>query len=58
MYPVLLKVFDREKTGFMSARDFRNVMTNLGESMTDIEADHIIKDADARGEGFININSK
>ena len=53
---VVLRVFDREKTGFMSARDFRNAMTSLGESMTDVEADHIVKDADRKGEGFININ--
>ena len=49
-------MFDREKTGFMSASDFRSIMTSLGESMTEGEADRMVKDADRKGEGLVNID--
>lgn len=52
----LLQVFDREKTGFMSSSDFRSIMTSLGESMSQGEADRMVKDADRKGEGLVNID--
>ena len=54
----MFQVFDREKTGFMSIGEFRNVMTTLGEDMTSNETDHMVKDADLKGEGFVNIDGR
>ena len=37
-----------------SAAELRYAMTNLGEKLTDAEADEMIKEADIDGDGFIN----
>ena len=34
--------------------DFRHVMTNLGEKLTDEEVEKMIKEADIDGDGQIN----
>merc|ERR1712039_602201 len=48
------KVFDRDGNGFISAAEFRHVMTNLGEKLTDEEVDEMIREADVDGDGQIN----
>lgn len=48
------RVFDKEGKGFISAAELRNVMTNLGEKLTDEEVDEMIRDADIDGDGQIN----
>jgi len=50
----LLKVFDRDGNGFISAAELRHVMTNLGEKLTDEEVDEMIREADVDGDGQIN----
>ena len=50
----LLKVFDRDGNGFISAVELRHVMTNLGEGLTDEEVDEMIREADVDGDGQIN----
>ena len=47
-------VFDRDGNGFISPAEFRYVMTNLGEKLTDEEFDQMIADADTDGDGQIN----
>ena len=49
-----MQVFDRSGTGFISAADLRAAMLALGESLTEEEADRMIKDADSNGDGFID----
>jgi len=44
------EVFDTEKTGKISVGEFRHVITNLGEKMTDAEADELIADANPSGD--------
>ena len=48
------KVFDRDGNGFISAAELRHVMTNLGEKLTDEEADAMVREADLDGDGQIN----
>ncbi|KAI9295191.1 calmodulin [Neoconidiobolus thromboides FSU 785] len=48
------KVFDKDGNGFISAAELRHVMTNLGEKLTDKEAEEMIREADVDGDGQIN----
>merc|ERR1712020_755243 len=48
------RVFDKEKTGFISAAELRHIMTNLGEKLSEEEADEMIKEADPDENGQIN----
>ncbi|XP_073290716.1 calmodulin-like [Primulina huaijiensis] len=50
------KVFDRDQDGFTSAVELRNVIMNLGERLTEEEAEHMIKEADLDGDGFVNFD--
>lgn len=45
------KVFDKDGSGKISAEELRQVMTNLGENLSNAEVDEIIKDADTNGDG-------
>ena len=50
-----LKVFDnKDGSGFISASELREVMTGLGEELTEMEVDEMIAEADVDGDGQIN----
>ncbi|KAF9606522.1 hypothetical protein IFM89_025895 [Coptis chinensis] len=48
------RVFDKDQNGFISANELRHVMISLGESLTDEEANQMIKEADLDGDGQVN----
>ncbi|CBI34166.3 hypothetical protein VitviT2T_021291 [Vitis vinifera] len=48
------KVFDKDQDGYISANELRNVMFNLGERLTDEEAEQMIREADLDGDGQVN----
>ena len=48
------RVFDKDGNGFISARELRHVMINLGEKLTDDEVDEMIREADTDGDGEVN----
>ena len=48
------KVFDKDGNGFITSQELRHVMTNLGEKITEKEADEMIKEADLDGDGRID----
>ena len=47
---------DKDGKGFISVADLRQMMSNLGEGMTDEEVDEMINDADVDGDGMVNYN--
>ena len=51
------RVFDRDGNGFVSAAELRQVMTTMGEKMTDEEVDEMIKEAELDGDGMLNYES-
>ncbi|GER55296.1 calmodulin [Striga asiatica] len=48
------EVFDRDQDGFISAIELRNVMLNLGERLSEEEAEQMIKEADFDGDGLVS----
>ena len=48
------RVFDKNGDGFISAAELRHIVTNLGDTMMDEEADDLINSADVDGDGMIN----
>ena len=47
-------MFDRDSNGYISASEFRYVLTTLGEKMSDTEVDELLTSADIDGDGQIN----
>ncbi|KAK6127796.1 hypothetical protein DH2020_038505 [Rehmannia glutinosa] len=45
---------DKDQNGFISAAELRQVMTNLGEKVTDEEVDEMIREADLDGDGQVS----
>ena len=45
---------DKDKNGFISSDELRNVMASLGENLTDDELDEMIKEADIDGDDRVN----
>ena len=52
------KVFDKDKDGFLSADEFRNIMTKMGEKFSNAEVDEMLKAADTNGDGQIDYMGK
>ena len=53
-YIEAFKTFDRDNSGLISAKNLVHVMASLGERITEDEAEEMIKEADADGDGTIN----
>jgi calmodulin len=47
-------VFDRDNSGTISAAELRNVLSSLGENLTDEQIDEMIRSADKDGNGSID----
>ena len=52
------KVFDKEKKGYITASELRHIMTNLGEKLSDDEADEMLMEADRDGDGQIDYEGR
>jgi len=48
------RVFDRDGNGYVTEKELRLIMMNLGEKLTDEEIDEMIQCADVDGDGQIN----
>ena len=48
-------MFDVDHNGFVSAQEIKQVMNQLGESISDEDAAAMVRDADIDGDGLINI---
>ncbi|TKV91686.1 hypothetical protein SEVIR_9G113600v4 [Setaria viridis] len=47
-------VIDKDGDGYISAAELRQVMTNLGEKVTDQEVKEMIREADTDGDGRVS----
>lgn len=47
------KVFDKDGDGFIIVEEFREIMGNMGEKMTEEEVDEMIQEVDMDGDGRI-----
>lgn len=52
------QVFDKDGDGFISAKELRQVMTNLGEKLTDSDVEDMFAEADVNGDGKIDYQGK
>ncbi|KAF9347859.1 hypothetical protein BGX34_002842 [Mortierella sp. NVP85] len=50
------KLFDRDCNGRITAAELCQVMAHLGEKLSDAEADKMIRESDADGDGQITYN--
>ena len=48
------KVFDKDGNGKISAAEFRHVVSNLGDKLTDEEVEEMIREADLDGDGEVD----
>ncbi|KAF9353989.1 hypothetical protein BGX26_008239 [Mortierella sp. AD094] len=48
------KVFDKEGNGFIPVGEFRYVLTNLGEKLSDAQVDELLKGVEVDKNGKIN----
>ena len=47
-------LFDKDGNGLITRDELRDVMTQLGEKMSEDDIDEMIEDADKNGDGMIN----
>ncbi|XP_037952083.1 calmodulin-alpha-like [Teleopsis dalmanni] len=50
------RVFDPDGNGFLTVADLKDIMTTMGEQLSEEEVEEMIKDADVNNEGHINYN--
>nr|CAB3266512.1 calmodulin-like [Phallusia mammillata] len=48
------RVFDKEANGFIAAAELRQVMTTIGEVLTEEEVDEMIRNSEVDGDGQVN----
>jgi len=48
------KQFDKTNSGTVTTAELRHIMTNLGEKLTDEEAEELLKEADPNKKGTVN----
>lgn len=51
-------VFDMDHNGYISREELRCVMESLGEKLSDIELDEMLKEADKDGDGQVNFEGE
>ena len=50
------KMFDKDKSGYIDAKEIRTVTTTLGEKLTDKEVEEFMREADIDGDGRLSYN--
>ncbi|EFC45205.1 predicted protein [Naegleria gruberi] len=56
-YMESFRLFDRDQDGFIPVDELKHIMTTLGERLSDIEVDDLLKEADPQGKGMIHYES-
>ena len=52
--PQAFKMFDADGDGFIDASELRHLLTNLGEKLSEVEVDEMIKEVDMDGDGKVD----
>ena len=47
-------VFDKDGNGYISAAEFKHVLTNMGEALSEKEISEVMKEVDIGSDGMIN----
>jgi len=50
------RVFDKGGDGFICTSELRQVLVNLGESLSDDELEAMLREADVNGDGRVDYN--
>jgi Ca2+-binding EF-hand superfamily protein len=50
----IFALFDDERTGFISSKNLRRIVQELGENVTNEELEELIKRADVDGDGLVS----
>ena len=50
------RMFDKDKSGYIDAKEIQTVTTTLGEKLTDEELNEFMREADLDGDGRLNYN--
>ena len=53
---VAFTMFDKDKNGYIERDELKQMMTKLGEKLTDGEIDEMMKEADTDNDGRVNYN--
>lgn len=48
------RVFDRERTGFITKAELKNILMNLGETMQEEEAEELLLEAEVNPDGNVD----
>ena len=48
------ELFDKDGSGYISVEELKQVMTQIGENLTDEELAEMIKEADVNGDGQVD----
>ncbi|CDW81015.1 calmodulin [Stylonychia lemnae] len=51
------RVFDKERTGFISKTELKNIIMNLGETMAEEEAEELLQEAEVNPDGNVDYMS-
>ena len=49
-------MFDKDKNGYIERDELKQMMSKLGEKLTDGEIDEMMKEADTDNDGRVNYN--
>ena len=51
-------MFDTDGDGFIDASELRHLLTNLGEKLSEVEVDEMIKEVDMDGDGKVDYQGR
>ncbi len=54
----MFRMYDKDGRGYVAIQDMKHVLTSVGEKMTDVEADDLLKLSGAVDRGMVNYQSK